>query len=93
VSHRPRVHNGVQHRRGCCCPICDPEGTVAANLRRLAREARTAPVAAPIAAARWFRRQIAPPPPTDADRRFKELLRSGLSAAQAIAQLEKELRQ
>lgn len=63
---------------------------MAANYKRLAREARKSPVAAPIAAARWFRRQIAPPPPTDADRRFKELLRSGLSAAQAIAQIERE---
>jgi hypothetical protein len=92
VSHRPKVLDGVTHSRRCCCPKCDPDNLLTLQVLTEAR-ARPAPAIVPTVA-QVLRcaspRQSRLPPPSAATHRFRELLREGLTAAAAIAQIETE---
>jgi len=87
-----RVVNGVKHGKGCACPLCDPQQKLLARRREEAAAARRhAPAAAPPLVVDRPRRPLHVAPFESAkDRRFKELLRSGIGHRAALLQLEAE---
>jgi len=94
VSHRATVVHGVKHLRGCCCAaVCDPTGLKAKAYvdaaRARAAAARKTAAELALAPPRRFARP-GPPPPSAETKRFRELLRSGLSGPEAIRQIERE---
>jgi hypothetical protein len=91
VSHRPKSINGVKHARRCCCPACDPGGELTAAIIKAARERPAPPIVPTVAQVLRCASPRAPRrPPSEETNRFRELLREGLSAAAAIAQIETE---
>jgi hypothetical protein len=97
VSHRAKVIDGVAHGRRCCCPKCDPDDLLTAQVLAEAR-ARPVPAIVPTVAQVLRAVRILPAPvrnllsvsESDDTKRFKQLLREGLTAAAAIAQIETE---
>jgi hypothetical protein len=97
MSHRPKVLDGVQHGRRCCCPKCDPDDLLTAQVLADYR-ARPAPTIVPTVAQvlRAVRilpdhaRRLLSVSESDDTKRFRELLREGLTAAAAIARIETE---
>ena len=92
---RARTVNGVRHGKRCACPICDPDGKLLERARDEARAARRFAKLNPLPALALDR----PPRPlwlapfeTEKTKRFRELLRAGLSGEAAAAQLESELK-
>jgi hypothetical protein len=85
------VIGGVQHGRRCCCQKCDPEGVLTAAVRAGYRERPAAPVVPTVA---QVLRAVSPRRPAyvvdDATDRFRALLRDGLTAAEAVQQIEAE---
>jgi hypothetical protein len=92
---RARTTNGVRHAKRCCCPLCDPEGKLLERARDEARAARRFAKLNPLPALaldRPRRPLHLAPFETEKTKRFRELLRSGLSGPAAAAQLESELK-
>jgi uncharacterized protein (DUF2236 family) len=97
VSHRAKVINGVAHGRRCCCPACDPDDLLTAQVLAEAR-ARPAPTIVPTVAQVLRAVRILPAPvrnllsvsESDDTKRFRELLREGLTAAEALTRIEIE---
>jgi hypothetical protein len=93
MSHRPKVVNGVQHGRRCCCPICDPDNLLTAAMVKAYRE-RPAPIVRPTTGD--VRRALRARPAhseahhDDDTTKFRQLLREGLSAAEAQQRIETE---
>ena len=96
MSARAKLVNGVRHATRCCCPHCDPQNTALAKARA---EAKARPRAVLLFSGSvtqsgggdHARRPPLAPFETEKTRRFRELLRSGLSAARATEILEAEL--
>ncbi len=93
---RAKLINGVAHRKGCACPLCDPGGSLMTRARDVSREQRRTWAAArvvplPLPGDRLRRVQL-PPFETEKTRRFRELLREGVSSRVAAQIIESELK-
>lgn len=93
-----KTTNGVKHARGCACPRCDPDDALLSQARDDARtrsrasvlSARVVPL--PLTADRP-RRPLLAPFETEKTRRFRQLLREGISSKQAAEIIESELKE
>lgn len=90
--------NGVRHARGCACPLCDPDNRLQRQARETALATRRAyplsgrVVPLPLTADR-ARRPLLAPFETEKTRRFRQLLREGVSSKQAAEIIESELKE
>ena len=93
---RAKLINGVRHGNRCACPLCDPQGRRLTRARDEAREqrrtwaaSRVVPLPLP---ADPPRRLLLAPFETEKTRRFRELLREGVSSRTAAQIIESELK-
>ena len=87
--------NGVRHGRGCACPLCDPEGRLQQRVREEARAQRRAWALVarvlPLPLPSTRPRVLLAPFETEKTRRFRELLREGVTSKAAAEIIESEL--